>query len=297
MTETLERGEQVRHAGVIMQVRSRNADGTYTLVGMSGNPLLASVRFADIERKVNGVFPPIKPPIKPTAPTRSVKPDAIIEGSQTGLLNASEQSDLDRHERVIEAGLNTYIEVGTALLDIRQRRLYRQQHKTFEAYCQKRWGMSRSYASRQITAAEIVTNLLPIGNKIALDGYSLPVNEAQARALATVPADQQAEVWREAVDTASSGKVTAKHVRSVASKRAVVVPEAQPDPPDGDEPASDNEESLAGSIEEIPWEVVRAGVTEAPRDIHQLRERCLAIIEGLSDEQVLIAHQILTGMT
>ena len=38
-------------------------------------------------------------------------------------------------ELVIERGLKTFVEVGAALLGIRDGRLYRETHATFEDYC------------------------------------------------------------------------------------------------------------------------------------------------------------------
>ena len=48
-------------------------------------------------------------------------------------------------EAVIESALQTLIEVGQALLEIRDRRLYLEQgFVTCEGYCRKRWNMSRA---------------------------------------------------------------------------------------------------------------------------------------------------------
>jgi hypothetical protein len=79
----------------------------------------------------------------------------------------------------------SFIDAGNALREIRDRRLYRG-HATFEEYCQKRWGWNRDYANKQIRAAGVVQNLDSIVSK--------PQNEAQARELARLPAEQQREV-------------------------------------------------------------------------------------------------------
>lgn len=109
-------------------------------------------------------------------------------------------------EHVIERGLNTFVDVGNALMEIRDSRLYRNSHATFEEYCRDKWGMSRFYAHRLIDAAIITTNLLPMGN-------ILPDSERQARPLTSLAPDQQREVWQRAVETAPDGKVTADHVQ------------------------------------------------------------------------------------
>ena len=78
-------------------------------------------------------------------------------------------------ETVIERGQVTFIEVGRALMEIRDRRLYRETHTTFEAYCGERWGWTRQHANRQIAAARAVEEMEPMGSK--------PANERQARAM------------------------------------------------------------------------------------------------------------------
>jgi hypothetical protein len=49
------------------------------------------------------------------------------------------QKALAQCEGVIERGMKSFIEVGTALLKIRDERLYRENYGTFEEYCRKRW--------------------------------------------------------------------------------------------------------------------------------------------------------------
>ena len=56
------------------------------------------------------------------------------------ILVESERSELLQHEQVIEKGLKTFVDVGNALLAIRDKRLYRQGFGTFEDYCKDRWG-------------------------------------------------------------------------------------------------------------------------------------------------------------
>ena len=89
-------------------------------------------------------------------------------------------------EAVIERGLKTFCEVGEALLAIRDGRLYRITHSTFEDYCREKWDISRFYAHRLIEASTVIENLrlLPIGNK-------LPETESQARPLTILPASEQ----------------------------------------------------------------------------------------------------------
>ncbi|MEU3096581.1 hypothetical protein ABZ690_17735, partial [Streptomyces sp. NPDC006967] len=66
------------------------------------------------------------------------------------LLTSDEHASLTENEAVIERGIKTFYEVGTALADIRDRKLYRADYGTFEEYAEKRWQMSRRRAYQMI---------------------------------------------------------------------------------------------------------------------------------------------------
>jgi hypothetical protein len=125
-----------------------------------------------------------------------------------------ERDQLATCEQAIERGLRTFVEVGEALLTIRDSRLYREDHPTFEDYCRERWGMSIRHGQRMMEAAQVVKELEPLENAT---NWSLPATEAQARELAPLREDpkQMAEAWMVAVDTTPNGKPTAEHIRSV----------------------------------------------------------------------------------
>lgn len=114
-------------------------------------------------------------------------------------------------ETVISRGLKTFVDVGNALLEIRESRLYRAEFRTFEDYCQEKWGMDRNYANKQIRAAETVGNL---GTIVPI----IPVTESQARPLTSLPPQEQAAAWKQAVETAPEGKITAAHVQAVVDE-------------------------------------------------------------------------------
>src|SRR5437879_1101884 len=90
-------------------------------------------------------------------------------------INETEVFALAESEKVIQQGLCNFIEVGTALLTIREGRLYRGNHTTFEEYCQKRWQIGRRHACRITDAAGVAKNLCPIGH--------IPRSESQIRPL------------------------------------------------------------------------------------------------------------------
>ena len=124
-------------------------------------------------------------------------------------ISKDESRDFIRLESVIKRGLDTFIEVGHALAEIRDRRLYRIEHGTFDDYLAQKWNMSRSKASRLIGAAEMA-RLLPSGNT--------PKTEAVIRPLAKLPPTERAGAWQEAVAASPTGKPTAKEVQAVVVK-------------------------------------------------------------------------------
>lgn len=131
---------------------------------------------------------------------------------ETQVLTALEQNELERCEVVIKQGLETFIEVGQALLTIREKRLYRLEFGTFEDYCRDRWGMEKSQTYRLIDAAKVIDNISPIGEL-------LPKTESQARPLTQLQPEAQREAWREVVQQseATSQPITAAKVQDVVN--------------------------------------------------------------------------------
>ena len=72
-------------------------------------------------------------------------------------LAPAEQVELAALEATIEQNLAAFVAVGTALLTIRDKRLYRRDYHTFEAYCGERWGLKRQRAYELMEAAGVVT--------------------------------------------------------------------------------------------------------------------------------------------
>jgi hypothetical protein len=137
--------------------------------------------------------------------------DIPVVGEVAESLSLAELQTLEHYERIIAQGFKTFVEVGQALVAIRDQRLYRQDYGTFEDYLRQRWDLSRPYAYQLIDASVTVQNLSATAD-------ILPANEAQARPLTSVPPDQQAEVWQEAVKTAPPSGITAAHVKKTVSR-------------------------------------------------------------------------------
>ncbi len=118
-------------------------------------------------------------------------------------LNSDEQTALEYHEKVIEKGLETFIEVGQSLQYIRDNRLYRIDYKNFDDYMSERWGKSRRWSTNIINSVEVIKVLQENGNHGSHE-EQIPSSERVARPLAKLKDDPDlmAQVWNEAVEEA-----------------------------------------------------------------------------------------------
>lgn len=167
--------------------------------------------------------------------------------------------DLYEHEKVIEQGLATFIDVGLALTRIKEGRKYRHLgYATFDDYCESRWGFSKSYRARLMTAAEIVTELRemsPIGY------FCAPTSEGQVRPLNRVPASKRAAVWAEAVEAAGGEVPTQREVEAAVAKRK---------PPKKEHPAPFSDKILSTIGEHLPESGVVLDPFAGTGRIHEL---------------------------
>jgi hypothetical protein len=125
-------------------------------------------------------------------------------------LFAKEDEQLSYCESVITKGLETFSEVGAALLTIREQRLFCPRYATFEAYCKERWGFGRTYAWRVMGAAERLKLLSPAESQ-------KPSSEFQMRPFLKLKPEEFPVAWRKVLDNAQDGKVTSKLIGTLIS--------------------------------------------------------------------------------
>lgn len=125
-------------------------------------------------------------------------------------LSIQERQLMANCESIIKDQLAIFYKVGEALATIRDQKLYRETHKTFEAYCQEKWSFTRRHANHLISAFGVAMNLGTTGSQKA----DLPDGERAARELASLqePA-QQKEAWERAKSKAGDKKPKARQVR------------------------------------------------------------------------------------
>jgi hypothetical protein len=122
-------------------------------------------------------------------------------------------------ERKVE---KAFYEAGSALKEIRDRRLYRSSHETFESYCRERFGFTRQAANYLIAGASIYENLTTNGCQI------LPTSERQVRSLNGLESIHQSKIWTKAVDVAGgvvpSSRIVRDEVRRFQEKKITPFP-------------------------------------------------------------------------
>ncbi|OYE00040.1 hypothetical protein [Nostoc sp. 'Peltigera membranacea cyanobiont' 232] len=144
--------------------------------------------------------------------------------SATITVTAVEIRELTEEEQSLRFQLESQVEraflsAGQALMELRDRRLYRSTHRTFEEYCRDRFNYSRDAAYLKISATVVYENLqkfLPtIGRQIPM-----PTNERQLRFLAKAELEPavQADVWQQAVQQAGNKIPSGRIVKDVVDK-------------------------------------------------------------------------------
>ncbi|WP_414756675.1 hypothetical protein [Anabaena sp. CCY 9910] len=153
--------------------------------------------------------PALKPAQEPENPSAvTVDVDAVEVPEMT----EEEQRDRLHLERKVESA---FVEAGKALKELRDRRLYRSTHKTFEEYCKDRFGYSRRQPYLLMDAAVVFDNLK---EKCDPMDHILPTNERQVRPLINLKPSQQQKVWQQAVKEAGGKTPSGRIVQDVVDK-------------------------------------------------------------------------------
>ncbi len=185
------------------------------------------------------------------------------------VLSPDDASYLAEREKIVDAGLKSQLEVGSALREIRDYKggaLFKASYGSIEKYCRERWGIGQSQAYRMMGLAEVVETLK---TEFSPNGRNKPVpmpsNERQVRPLTKLKnADDQSRAWLAAVQEASGNRITGsavdKAVRSAVEAGAELksTPRCKTDRPAAEIPAAPNINQEDGldfrepSVQEIP---------------------------------------------
>jgi hypothetical protein len=194
--------------------------------------------------------------------TGSTSPDNLAQEEDTATatitvtaveipeLTEQEISDRLHLERKVE---RAFFEAGKALAQLRDRRLYRSTHRTFEEYCRDRFGYTHRRVNYLIAGSVVFDNIVTgtncsqneeadeMGTNCSQNGEVdetgtncsqneevdktrpnpsriLPTNEGQVRPLAPLEPQQQVKVWQRAVQEAGGKVPSARIVTDVVQR-------------------------------------------------------------------------------
>ena len=205
-------------------------------------------------------------------------------------LTTTDTTRLRECEDKIDSSLRSFVDIGDALLEIRESRLYRDEHTTFERYCQERWNITKSRANQLISASRLVENL---ENEDA-NGV-LPSSESVARELQRADADRQHDVWSQAVSSAPRGAnneavVTARHVRETIEQ---LTTGTTPRPPTDESPRDGAGEPIPECVmpeyeTRLELGLIAAAVSQGAAKVRQMDgQRGMALISHQEIDRLL----------
>lgn len=174
-------------------------------------------------------------------------------------------------QRLLPNFASIRLAIGEQLLIIHDAEVWKETHKTLEAFFLETFGLDRSYAYRLMDAAKVTKNLnlSPIGDKA-----EVPKLESQLREVAKAPAELQAEVVRKAVEKAAeeNRKPTASDYKKVVGE---LLSEAE---------QAEQEELAAEEEEEEPINDEPTIEEICEGDNKKIESFCRAIVKQFQDD-------------
>lgn len=168
--------------------------------------------FLEQQRALEDPVPAAETASRLSTATMVISPGSLPDPYTTtadGQLSEREHADLATCEAALDNLRVAFWAAGKALQVIRDARLYRDTHGTFEEYAEQRWEISRSQAYRLMDAWPLAERLSPIGDKL---------NESQIRELlplASRHGQDAAVTVYQAVAEADGIRVTASMLHDV----------------------------------------------------------------------------------
>jgi len=124
----------------------------------------------------------------------------------------SEQSllTLEECEKIIDAGIKSFMQIGQALEEIKRNKLYLEAgYATYNEYCQQRWQFTPQHSNRLIQAYR----LQKIFESEPMGSFDVPESERQLRELQY--SDDPVELWKEAQRQTGEQQPTASQIKKV----------------------------------------------------------------------------------
>lgn len=137
---------------------------------------------------------------------------------------------LESLEQQVKQGFKGFVQAATAMREIKESKIYKNEYGTWENYLKVRWGYSDGWWRKLQRSYSVVKNLENVTT-----GNVLPSSERQARELAPLEPEQQVEVWEKVTDRHGPNGITAAKIKAV--KQELLEPKVEEiDPEDLPEP-------------------------------------------------------------
>lgn len=166
----------------------------------------------------------------PAIPT----PTQVVDVKRSIILEELSPKEEERlkicHERIMQ-GLKTWFDVGLALAEIRDNKLYRKTHKTFEEFLDENYSIGRTRAHQIISATTL--QLMPEFTEIEVVESQLPDSLTPLLELGKIKKSDQLTVWQQVVSDAkkTGEQITAKVVndtyKRIKQERTTSNPESR----------------------------------------------------------------------
>lgn len=192
-------------------------------------------------------------------------------------LTEVEREEFERCEATIARSVDKLLEVGHSLMIIRDLRLYRETHGTFERYVKERWQLKRTLAYYYLDAAEVHGRLLCQNFDIHPRAAEI-ARPSQLIELKNVERDDIPTVLDRADEIAGGAPITAKILRRAAKESWSQIHPHSDEPETSQEPiaSTSNAEVVPEPIQDSPADAgVRDLVIDRAR--RQLRKSFKAI--------------------
>lgn len=190
---------------------------------------------APVTPAVPEVVEPIGEPVLVlNSPTPAAEPEvtALVPASPVDLSEDKEKEDFARLEEIVRKGLRIFWDVGNALKEISDRKLFRHDgFLSFEDYISVRWNLdSRQRGHQLIEASDVVNALSAYYEANPGEHPFLPLVESHARGMSKLLGrpEKLAEAWDKIVATApikhGAPHITGAHVEAVVREVMGITP-------------------------------------------------------------------------
>lgn len=142
----------------------------------------------------------------------------LVDKIELSPLTEEEIQERDELENTVS---QAFFVAGQALKTLRDKRLYRETHSTFEFYIKDKFDFKKSAAYYLINASEVVENLKRpqfVDKVPQMETKVFPTKESQCRPIAKLEPELQREIWFSAVERADGRVPSARIVKEIVNE-------------------------------------------------------------------------------